>query len=195
MNEVGWGQSAACGLVSLAVLCCVALGCSQPQSAATAPSPQESKPPDRVELTPVDRAGLDAVLAGLRGKTVLVDCWATWCGPCVEQLPHSVALARAHAADGLAVVTVNFDDPDAAANVRKVLAAAASTPPVTNLQSRLGSSTESMDAFEISSGALPHYKLIDRTGRLRQTFELDPSTRTQFTPADLDAAVAKLLAQ
>ena len=126
---------------------------------------------------------------------VLVDCWATWCGPCVEQLPHSVELAKKHA-PALALVTLNFDDPDAAEQVGKVLAkAGADAAGVTNLQSKLGSSSVSMDAFEIASGALPHYKLFDRQGKLRGSFELDPSATQQFTPADVDAAVAKLLGE
>jgi hypothetical protein len=63
------------------------------------------------------------------------------------------------------------------------------------LQCKSGTSSESFDAFEIASGALPHYKLYDRTGKLRRTFELDPSAKKQFTPADIDAAVTELLAE
>ena len=98
---------------------------------------------------------------------------------------------------GLAVVTLNFDDSDATDAVRKALATEPARAPrsVTNLQSQLGGSSESMDAFEIASGALPHYKLFDREGKLRAAFELDPAAKKQFTPADIDAAVAKLLGE
>lgn len=147
-------------------------------------------------ITLVDRAEFDAVLARHAGQVVLVDCWATWCGPCVAQLPHAVELARRHRDAGLAVVTLNFDDTDAAEQVRKVLSAAgAGAAGVTNLQGKLGSSSASMDAFEIASGALPHYKLFGRQSTLRRTFELDPTAKQQFTPADIDAAVANLLAE
>jgi thiol-disulfide isomerase/thioredoxin len=181
----------ACGLALLTLVVIATAGCTESESA-----PNEARAQDRVEITLVDRAEFDAVLARLVGKAVLVDCWATWCGPCVEQLPHTVALAKQYRAIGLVVVTLNFDDPDAAEQVRKVLSGAgADTAGLTNLQTRLGGSTASMEAFEIASGALPHYKLFDRQGKLRRTFELDPTAKKQFTPADIDAAIAKSLAE
>ena len=188
---------AACGLANFAALCVVVAGCSQSaEVTSTAIAPEAVPPSDRVEITLVDRAEFDAVLASLRGKVVLVDCWATWCGPCVEQLPHSVELAKVHAADGLAVVTLDFDDPDAIAQVRKVLAdAGANSANVTDLQCKQGSSPAAMAAFEITSGALPHYKLFDREGKLRRTFELDPASERQFTRADVDSAVEEILAR
>ncbi|MGD9636691.1 MAG: TlpA family protein disulfide reductase [Pirellulales bacterium] len=183
-------------------LLAVAAGCSQTPRAASQPATAEtSSSPDRVEptlvdLTLVDRAAFDAVLSRTKGKVILVDGWATWCGPCVEQLPHSLALAKEHGDDGLEVVTLNFDDPDSAESAVAILKkSGAPAANVTNLQTKFGGSTESMDAFEITSGALPHYKLYDRQGKLRQTFELDPSAKEQFTPADIDRAVAELLAE
>jgi hypothetical protein len=96
----------------------------------------------------------------------------------------------------LAVVTLNFDDPDASEDVRAALArAGGNAAQVTNLQTTLGGSTEAMDTYEISSGALPHYKLFDREGRLQQVFELDTASSQQFKPAYIDAAVKKLLAE
>jgi thiol-disulfide isomerase/thioredoxin len=190
MNSSVSGRFAACSLACVTALCCI-LGCAQAET-----PPATSATPDRVEITLVDRAGFDAVLAGLHGKVVLVDGWATWCAPCVEQLPHSVERGKERGPQGLAVVTVNFDDSDATDAVRKILeAAGAGTAGVVNLQSKLGGSSESMDAFEIASGALPHYKLYDRQGKLRQTFELDPTAKKQFTPEEVDAAMAKLLAE
>lgn len=195
------GRPTACGLAQFFALLTLAAGCSQSPPATSKPAAENTSPPDRVESTLVDialvdRAAFDAVLSRAQGKVILVDCWATWCLPCVEQLPHSVELAKLHADAGLEVVTLNFDDPDSADAATAILKkAGAPAAHLTNLQTKFGGSTESMDAFEITSGALPHYKLYDRQGRLRKVFELDPAAARQFTPADIDAAVAELLAE
>ena len=160
----------------------------QPPAAPAAPAN------DAVELTSVDRAEYDAELAKLHGQVVLVDFWATWCGPCLEQLPHTTALADERRGDGLAVVTVSMDYPDDVARIAKMLASrgAAAT---TNLVSRYGGGSKGMEAFEIEGGAVPQYKLYDRTGKLRRTIALDPAAEEQFTSGDVTAAVAELLAE
>jgi thiol-disulfide isomerase/thioredoxin len=47
-----------------------------------------------LELT--DTAGVTHTLASHHGKWVLVNAWATWCGPCVAEMPELDALAKAH---------------------------------------------------------------------------------------------------
>src|SRR5688572_13493993 len=64
---------------------------SKPQHDATAAPPAPARV---VNLRVVDRAGFDAVIAEHRGKVVLVDFWATWCLPCVEQLPHTLEMGQ-----------------------------------------------------------------------------------------------------
>jgi thiol-disulfide isomerase/thioredoxin len=208
MSSRGRGDHAACGLANVAVIFCSAIvvcaiiGCSQPEPSTL--NPDQSEPAAQIERPPapvasiplVDRAEFDALLAQHKGQVVLVDCWATWCLPCVAQLPHSAELAKVRGGEGLKVIAISFDDPESADQVLKVLEdAGASAAGVACLQCKTGTSTESFDAFEIASGALPHYKLYDRQGKLRRTFELDPSAQQQFTPADIDAAVTDLLAE
>jgi thiol-disulfide isomerase/thioredoxin len=147
-----------------------------------------------VQLVAVDREGYDALIEKQRGRVVLVDFWATWCGPCVEQLPHTIELANRLADRGLTVVTVSLDDPAGSEQVSEFLRSHGAGA-TTNLISQLGASPQSMEAFDISGGSVPHYKLYDRSGQLRHTFGVDPSAEKQFTQQEMDAAAEDLLSE
>lgn len=54
-----------------------------------------------------DPAGKELSLASLKGKPVLINLWATWCAPCVAELPQLDAIAASN--PGLKVLTVNQD--------------------------------------------------------------------------------------
>ncbi len=59
-------------------------------------------------------------LSGLRGKVVLLDFWATWCGPCMEELPKLLELYAAHRDQGFEIVGVSLDTSEG--DLRAVLA-------------------------------------------------------------------------
>jgi thiol-disulfide isomerase/thioredoxin len=62
-----------------------------------------------VEVAEVRYDGLETALNEQKGAVVLVDFWATWCGPCVRNFPHLVELHKAHAEQGLTCVSVSLD--------------------------------------------------------------------------------------
>lgn len=170
------------------------IGCAAAALLAGCDSKMTREKATPVTVTPVDRAGFDAAIAKHRGKVVLVDFWATWCGPCVEQLPHTLELGHELADRGLAVVTVSCDEPSDAENVAAFLRSN-DAGGATNLISQFGGSSQTMEAFEIAGGAVPYYQVYDRTGKLRETFGIDPRAVKAFTSADIEAAIEKLLAE
>lgn len=58
-----------------------------------------------------DMTGHSVRLDSLRGKIAVVNFWATWCGPCKEELPRFSALQAAYAKQGVQFVAVSVDQP------------------------------------------------------------------------------------
>jgi thiol-disulfide isomerase/thioredoxin len=146
---------------------------------------------DEVSVQGTDRAGFDAVIAKHKGKVVLVDYWATWCLPCRKKFPRTVELSRHYKSQGLAVVSVSFDDDEKQEKVERFLVEQQAT--FVNLRSQGGESDESFDAFDIPGRALPCLRLFDRSGKLRKTFAMDPDADKQFTFDEVEAAITELL--
>jgi cytochrome c biogenesis protein CcmG, thiol:disulfide interchange protein DsbE len=61
--------------------------------------------------TPValDWPGTAAALAQLEGQPYLLNFWATWCAPCIAELPELIEVAEEFEAQGLQLVTINYD--------------------------------------------------------------------------------------
>lgn len=100
-RHAGWTVPSFCLLMML-VLCPSA-------SARTAERGPVEKP---ITVTRVDETTLKARLATLKGKVVVVNLWATWCIPCVEEFPHLVTLANRYHDRGLEVIAISIDDID-----------------------------------------------------------------------------------
>lgn len=138
-------------------------------SRATFQVDRYSTPPDAArkpgdpapELRARARDGREVALAELRGRRVLINFWATWCPPCVEELP---LLDRVRAELGgaeLEVIAVAVEDPAA---VEQFLARHPLGLPVWIIDP--AQSSEPSLAFGNARRVLPYSVLIERDGRL-----------------------------
>ena len=119
------------------------------------PSLSREKMAPAFEVTAMDgkRFNLDA----MGGKVVLIDFWATWCGPCNEELPHMKKLAKEFAGEPFVIISISWDkDEDA---WRKFVAKHEMTWP----QYR---DKDSQLAKMFGVNAIPNYFTIDSDGVL-----------------------------
>src|SRR5581483_3690498 len=104
--------------------------------------------------------GSSVRLSDLRGKVVLINFWATWCGPCRAEMPEIV---KAYAADqprGLEVLSVDLQEADTA--VRDFSEQFGMTFPVV-----IDRSGQVAETYHVGAAGLPTTFFIDRDGVVR----------------------------
>ncbi len=70
---------------------------------------------DAPDFTFIDATGATRKLSDYKGQAVMINFWASWCPPCVKEMPDIEAIYRENQAKGLVVLGINLDDePDAA---------------------------------------------------------------------------------
>jgi len=80
-----------------------------PRAPASAACPATAKAAN-LDFTLKDADGRDLRLADYKGKVILLDFWATWCGPCKYEIPAFVELQDQYGQEGLQVIGVSVDD-------------------------------------------------------------------------------------
>ena len=109
-----------------------------------------------------DLDGKPLTLASSRGKVILLNFWATWCGPCREEIPDLIGLQTKYK-DRLQIIGISVDDDDASV-VKKVVDETGINYPVAM------ASPEVRMAYG-GIGALPTSFVLDLEGRVVQKHE------------------------
>src|SRR5688572_30131250 len=67
--------------------------------------------PAKLNFTLKDINNKNVKLSDYKGKVILLDFWATWCGPCKIEIPWFLEFQEKYGKDGLQVIGVSVDDP------------------------------------------------------------------------------------
>lgn len=115
---------------------------------------------------PIDKLGVDprnddtVVLSELRGRVVAIAFWASWCGPCLKELPVLDSIQKQISRDKLRIIAINYDEDRKTfhRNLRQLRTAELTM--LHDNRNRIGK------AFGVKG--LPHLVLIDHRGDVRE---------------------------
>jgi len=126
-------------------------------------------------------------LANYSGKVLLVNLWATWCGPCRMEIPELVKLHREFQSRGVEMIGLSTEDPEASAEsvsdfIREY-----------NVDYQIGWATrEVAQTLMQGRGSIPQSFVIARDGRIVRRFI---GFRPDLTPGQIKAALEEALAE
>ena len=103
-------------------------------------------------------AGKPLALADFRGQIVLLNFWASWCGPCRQEMPILEQLNRQYHGKGVTLLGINVE-PDSAAAVTWLKATPVTFPILFDTESKVSG------LYEVAG--MPNTVIIDRKGQVR----------------------------
>jgi len=115
------------------------------------------------EFTTTLMDGSELTLSSLRGRVTLIDFWATWCAPCIKELPNLQEIYAEFHSQGLEIVSIGLDEKDRLAKANAFIQEA-DLPWHLSL-SGMGYEDEVASLYQVNG--LPSIWLIDRNGVLQ----------------------------
>ncbi len=141
-------------------------------------------------LLPIDETGISALRQQAQGRVLVLNLWATWCKPCVEEFPHLVKLQQTYASRGLELIFISVDDDDARTTQRVRTFLKKMNLHVPSYIKKSGSDEAFINAVHPQwSGALPATFVYNRSG------ELVAMKVEEVSLAELEEIVVPLLKQ
>ncbi|HTU33149.1 MAG TPA: TlpA disulfide reductase family protein [Candidatus Acidoferrum sp.] len=118
-----------------------------------------AKDKDHPDVSLKDSSGAKHSIADYRGKVLVLNFWATWCGPCREELPMLNAVAKQYAPKGVVFVEASLDDKQDEKKIPAFLAKEGVDLPVW-----IGADPATLKKLNLGK-IIPATLLIDRDGR------------------------------
>lgn len=128
-----------------------------------------------VELKPLDEAGVTKLVKNDTDKLLVINVWATWCGPCVTELPEFVTMNRMYRRRDFELVTISIDESEQKGAALKLLRA--KHVAATNYISTVSSRDRFADLLDKEwTGPMPYTLLVAPGGKIiyRMSNQIEP---------------------
>ena len=102
-------RDSSCRLLPLLLLTAALSACSPGEPPSTGDMPAREDAPDALTPRLLTFDGIEAELASLQGEAYLLNFWATWCAPCLAEMPELIEVSHEFRAQGLQLVTISYD--------------------------------------------------------------------------------------